>query len=148
MSNTLNYKRMQSRLLALQALYASQYSQKPFRICLDEVSRSSFMAEEYDDWKNIADHHFTSTLLEGCQQRNHVIDAMLGEYLKDSGKTIFSLDKVLYMIFFLAVEELISDLAENPKITISAWLDVTHSYFDENAAYFVNAILDRIAKNL
>ena len=150
-------RRSAARLLAVQAIYQSAFTDMPLDACI-----KSFLAGEIggqaltDDEDGIdefeqridlqkPDPDLFSKIVRGAAARTDDIDPMISESLSDD----WSADR-LELTVRAILRAGIWELLENPKVparvVISEYIDIAHAFYQGSEPKMVNAVLDRLAK--
>ena len=145
MSNARSLPRSAARLAAVQALYQHQMEGTAPARLLNEFHQHRLGREIEDEQYAEADVDFFDDLVSGSIARRDEIDALLTERLAQ-GWSIARLDKTMLQILRAGAYELLARPDIPVGTAISEYLDVTHAFFDQREAKFVNGLLDAVAK--
>lgn len=137
--------RAASRLAAVQALYQHDMEKTPLAQLLDEFHRHRLGAEIDDDQYAQAETAFFDDLVKGVLARREEIDTLLQSKLAESWK-LDRLDRTMLQILRAGAYELLARADVPTAAAISEYLDVTHAFFENREAKFVNGVLDSVAK--
>ena len=137
--------RSAARLAAVQALYQRQMEDTHLARLLDEFHQHRLGREIEDAQYADAEVDFFDDVVSGVIARHDEIDALLTERLAE-GWTLARLDKTMLQILRAGTYELLARADVPTGTAISEYLDVTHAFFDQREAKFVNGVLDAVAK--
>jgi len=143
-------KRSLSRLVGVQILYQHSYNSNDRNILeiMDEVIDNYTIdgKEEVKSYRKKVEMNFLRNLVNGSILVLDKLDQEISKHL-DKKRKLEEIDDVILQILRLGVFEL-KFIKDNPyKVTISEYVDITHSFYNKNQIDFVNAILDKIAQN-
>ena len=139
--------RAAARLAAVQALYQHDMERTPQAQLLDEFHHHRLGAEIDDDQYAKAETAFFDDIVIGVLARHEEIDTLIAERLAE-GWRLERLDKTMLQILRAGTYELMARADVSTGTAISEYLDVTHAFFDEREAKFVNGVLDAVAKGV
>ena len=137
--------RSAARLAAVQALYQCQMEDTPLARLLDEFHQHRLGREIEDAQYADAEVAFFDDIVSGVIARQDEIDALLAGRLAE-GWTLARLDRTMLQILRAGTYELLARADVPTGTAISEYLDVTHAFFDQREAKFVNGLLDAVAK--
>ncbi len=137
--------RSAARLAAVQALYQRQMEDTHLARLLDEFHQHRLGREIEDAQYADAEVDFFDDIVSGVIARQDEIDALLTARLAD-GWTLARLDKTMLQILRAGTYELLARADVPTGTAIGEYLDVTHAFFDQREAKFVNGLLDAVAK--
>ena len=137
--------RSAARLAAVQALYQRQMEDTPLARLLDEFHQHRLGREIEDAQYADAEVAFFDDIVSGVIARQDEIDALLAGRLAE-GWTLARLDRTMLQILRAGTYELLARADVTTGTAISEYLDVTHAFFDQREAKFVNGLLDAVAK--
>lgn len=137
--------RSAARLAAVQALYQRQMEDTHLARLLDEFHQHRLGREIEDAQYADAEVDFFDDIVSGVVARQDEIDALLAARLAE-GWTLARLDKTMLQILRAGTYELIARADVPTGTAIGEYLDVTHAFFDQREAKFVNGVLDAVAK--
>lgn len=137
--------RSAARLAAVQALYQRQMEDTHLARLLDEFHQHRLGREIEDAQYADAEVDFFDDIVSGVIARQDEIDALLAARLAE-GWTLARLDKTMLQILRAGTYELIARADVPTGTAIGEYLDVTHAFFDQREAKFVNGVLDAVAK--
>ncbi len=144
-------KRSLSRLMAVQTLYQYQYHGEENDILkiMDEVIDNYAIdpnKEDASSYRKKIDITFLRNLISGITLVLDKIDKKIAESLEENHNFKDIPDVMLQILRFGTFE--LQFMKENPfKVIINEYVDITNSFYDKNKINFVNAILDKIAKD-
>ena len=90
---------------------------------------------------------FIKDVVQGTIERNDLIEDTISKYLAED-LDFKRTDKLLKIIIFAAVFELLFKHNNPVKVIISEYLKTSEFFLEKAQIKFVNAILDKIAKNI
>lgn len=129
--------RSHARRLALQALYQIQINPQPWQ----DIHRQ-FAA---DPESSRADPEYFRQLIEGVAANREALDARLAEWCEIAPQ---DLDPIEHAVLWLGVHELMS-AAELPyRVVLTEAVQLAKQFGATDGHKFVNAVLDRSAKEL
>jgi N utilization substance protein B len=139
--------RSAARLAAVQALYQFEMETPELTGLIDEFHRHR-LGREIEDVEYLdADVAFFDDVVRGVVARRDEIDARLAARLAE-GWSLPRLDKTMLQILRAGAYELIARADITVGTVINEYLDVTHAFFDQREAKFVNGLLDAVAKDV
>ena len=137
--------RSAARLAAVQALYQRQMEDTHLARLLDEFHQHRLGREIEDAQYADAEVAFFDDIVSGVIARQDEIDALLAGRLAE-GWALARLDRTMLQILRAGTYELLARADVTTGTAISEYLDVTHAFFDQREAKFVNGLLDAVAK--
>ena len=139
--------RSAARLAAVQALYQQEMEGLPVPQLLHEFHHHRLGATidgiEYAD----AETAFCDDLVKGVDARREEIDALIAANLAE-GWSLERLDKPMRQILRAGSYELVARADVATASAISEYVDVAKAFYDKREAAFVNALLDKVAKDV
>jgi N utilization substance protein B len=139
--------RSAARLAAVQALYQQEMEGLPVPQLLHEFHHHRLGATidgiEYAD----AETAFFDDLVKGVDARREEIDALIAANLAE-GWSLERLDKPMRQILRAGSYELVARADVATASAISEYVDVAKAFYDKREAAFVNALLDKVAKDV
>jgi len=148
-------QRSSARLCAVQAMYLTEFTDRPLTEVLSDFLNQRLGGEVLQD---IDDSEvmtptvppeptvFTSLVrgaFEQKEQLKETIDASL-----DGDRNVERLEAILASILRVGVFEMMNCLDVPPKVIISEYVDIAHAFFGGPEPKLVNAVLDRVAKSV
>ncbi|MBE9560148.1 MAG: transcription antitermination factor NusB [Proteobacteria bacterium] len=129
--------RGKSRRLAMQAIYQWQMTG-------DNISD---IKQQFFDENNMAklDTAFFSEMVSGVASSISELDPLLEKYMS---RTVESVDPVERSILRLATYEFINRLDVPYRVVLNEAVTITKEFCAENSHTFVNAVLDKVAKEI
>lgn len=128
--------RRAARLAAVQALYQRD---------LNEMSPAEIVAEFITHrQEELGDRGFFGELVNGVAGRLPDIDGMVSGALSE-GWTVERLEAVLRAILRAGVFELLERKDVPPRVIISEYVEIAHSFFAGREPAMVNGVLDKLA---
>jgi transcription antitermination protein NusB len=134
--------RRRAREAALQMLYQTEVGQLPFIEAAHNHSVMGDDALEIDE----ESREFAVELARGSWQDKQVIDGYIADATRNwRVERLAVIDRLLLR---LAVHELLSHPATPPRVVIDEAIELARVYSGEEAAKFVNGVLDGVFKRL
>lgn len=129
--------RGKSRRLAMQAIYQWQMTG-------DNISD---IKQQFFDENNMAklDAAFFSEMVSGVASSISELDPLLEKYMS---RSVESVDPVERSILRLATYEFINRLDVPYRVVLNEAVTITKEFCSENSHTFVNAVLDKVAKEI
>ena len=90
---------------------------------------------------------FIKDVTEGTIERKELIEETIIKYLKDD-IDLKRTDKLLKIIIYAAVFELLYKPHTSSKIIIKEYLNASNFFIDQSQTKFLNALLDKISKKI
>ena len=90
---------------------------------------------------------FIKDVVQGTLERKDLIEETVSKYLADD-LDLKRTDKLLKIIIFAAIFELMFKHNSPTKVIISEYVKTSEFFLEKAQIKFVNAILDKIAKNI
>ena len=126
-----------SRRLALQALYQWQMTGQSFPALRNQYTSDEGYAE--------VDPEFFQQLLQGVVEDSAALDAMIGGWLD---RPVAQLDPVEHAVLLIGVEELRAHVEVPYKVVLNECVELTKKFGATDGHKFINAVLDRAARQL
>ncbi|MBP9130210.1 MAG: transcription antitermination factor NusB [Steroidobacteraceae bacterium] len=126
-----------SRRLALQALYQWQMTGQSFPELRNQYTSDEGYAE--------VDAEYFQQLLQGVIDDSVALDAMIGGWLD---RPVAQLDPVEHAVLLLGVEELRAHVEVPYKVVLNECVELTKKFGATDGHKFINAVLDRAARQL
>ena len=126
-----------SRRLVLQALYQWQMTGQSFPELRNQYTSDEGYAE--------VDPEFFQQLLQGVVEDSAALDAMIGEWLD---RPVAQLDPVEHAVLLIGVEELRAHVEVPYKVVLNECVELTKKFGATDGHKFINAVLDRAARQL
>ena len=140
-------RRSAARLGAVQALYQIETADATPSIVVQEFIDIRLGSEiegvEYAD----ADPDYFSEIVRGVHGQLETVDANVNTALS-GGWATERLDRTVRQILRAGAWELMSRIDVPSKVIINEYVDVTHSFFEDQEPGFVNGVLDRLSREL
>jgi len=141
--NVDNAARHAARLAAVQAIYQMELTSLEAEAVIDEFVEHRFAESGSTTGP---DAEFFGDLVRGVPNRQKEIDRAIAQCLAADWK--FSrIDSILRAILRAGGYELIARADVPAKVVIDEYLDITHAFFQGDEPGFVNAALDKLARN-
>jgi N utilization substance protein B len=135
--------RRRARAVALQALYECEIGGLSPQQALGVLHPAG--APEVDD-PGEREHPFVVSLVRGAMEHRDALDERIGEAARNwRVERMATLDR---LVMRLAVEELTAHRDSPPRVVISEAIELARAYSGEDAAKFVNGVLDGVYKRL
>ena len=129
--------RSMSRRLALQALYQWQMTGQSFPELRNQYTSDEGYAE--------VDAEYFQQLLQGVIDDSVALDAMIGGWLD---RPVAQLDPVEHAVLLIGVEELRAHVEVPYKVVLNECVELTKKFGATDGHKFINAVLDRAARQL
>lgn len=126
-----------ARKLAMQALYRLQLNEGPWQDLITDFRAEEDMAR--------ADADFFLALVQGVATQRESLDERLASY---TDRKPAELDPVEHAILLIGVQELIHHPEVPWRVVLNEAVSVTKRFGATDAHKFVNAVLDRAAREL
>jgi N utilization substance protein B len=135
--------RRRARAVALQALYECEVGGLTPQQALGVLHHAG--APEVDD-PGEDEHSFVVALVRGAIDNREALDERIGEAAKNwRVERMAVLDR---LVMRLALEELLSHRDTPPRVVISEAIELARAYSGEDAAKFVNGVIDGAYRKL
>ena len=135
--------RHRARAAALQALYECEIGGLTPQQAFGVLHRAG--PPEVDD-PGESEHGFVTALVNGAMQNRAALDERIGDAARNwRVERMAVLDR---LVMRLAVEELLSHRESPPRVVISEAIELARAYSGEDAAKFVNGVLDGVYRRL
>lgn len=135
--------RHRARVVALQALYECEVGGLTPQQALGVLHHAG--APDVDD-PGEAEHAFMVALVRGAMDHRHALDERIGDATKNwRVERMAILDR---LVIRLAVQELLAHRESPPRVVISEAIELARAYSGEEAAKFVNGVLDGVYRRL
>ncbi len=144
-------KRSLARLMAVQILYQKDFNSSNQN--LDKIKNDvieNYVLDCGDDissYKNKIDEKFLENLLSGVSMVETNLDEKIINNLK-AGWSLKALEEPILQILRCAIFELNYVKNVPAKVVLDEYVSIAASFFDSKKVTFVNAIIDKIAKDL
>jgi transcription antitermination protein NusB len=126
-----------SRRLALQALYQWQMTGQSFAELRNQYATDEGYAE--------VDAEYFQLLLQGIVEGAPALDAMLGDWLD---RPVAQLDPVEHAVLLIGLEELRVYLDVPYRVVLNEGVELAKKFGATDGHKFINAVLDRAARQL
>lgn len=143
MSSPGERQRHSARLAAVQALYQMEITGVDADSVLEEFNAFRF-GREPEITPGEPDEAFFADVIHGVPARQEEIDAAITKCLASNWR-LSRVDSILRAILRAGAYELIARPDVPAKVVINEYVELTHAFFAENEAPFVNAALDKLA---
>lgn len=139
--------RSAARLAAVQALYQMDMVSTDLNEIVAEFEAHRLDGDIDGDVLSAADRDLFRSLLAGVVRDQRVLDPMVARHLAE-GWRLARIDSTLRAILRSGAFEL-SALGDVPaRVVINEYVEIAHAFFDGDEPKVVNAILDRLAREL
>jgi len=135
-----------ARLAAVQALYQMELSKQGANAVILQFRNHEFGYDGEDGFV-AADEDLFEDLVRGVVDNQDRIDAAITERLSEKWK-LSRLDVTLRALLRTATSELMLRLDVPAKVVIDQYVTIAMDFYDGGEPKFVNASLDKIARNL
>lgn len=135
--------RRRARAAALQALYECEVGGLTPQQALGVLHHAG--PPEVDD-PGEAEHAFVARLVRGAMDQRSALDERIGDAAKNWRlERMATIDR---LVLRLALQELMAHRDSPPRVVISEAIELARSYSGEDAAKFVNGVLDGAFRRL
>jgi N utilization substance protein B len=135
--------RHRARAAALQALYECEIGGLTPQQALGVLHHAG--PPDVDD-PGETEHAFVISLVRGAMQNREALDERIGDAAKNwRVERMATLDR---LVMRLALEELLRHRESPPRVVMSEAIELARSYSGEDAAKFVNGVLDGAYRRL
>ena len=131
--------RRKGRILAFQALYSWDVSQSS----LEDILNFSWISENTP----IEETTFASIIISGTVEHVAEIDELIKTHLS-ANWTLERINKVSLAILRTSIYEMKFQTGSEPKIVIDEAVNIAREYGLEDSYKFINAVLDKIGKEI
>ena len=114
---------------------------------IQKLYGSSMNPEESIQYPKSQYKKFIKDVVEGTMERSELIEETLKKYLNDD-LDLKKTDKLLKLIIFAAVFELMFKHNNPTKVIISEYIKTSEHFLEKAQIKYLNAILDKIAKKI
>ena len=114
---------------------------------IQKIYGSLFNPDENIDYPKSQYKKFIKDVVEGTLERRELIEEKISEHLKND-INLTNTDKLLKIILFAAVFELLFKHNNSKKVIISEYLKTAEHFLEDIQIKYLNAILDKISKIL
>jgi N utilization substance protein B len=140
-------RRSATRLGAVQALYQIETAEATPGIVIQEFIDIRLGSEiegiEYAD----ADPEFFSDIVKGVHEQLDAVDAKIDTALT-GGWATSRLDRTVRQILRAGTYEMMARIDVPSRVIINEYVDVAHSFYENQEPGFVNGVLDRLSREL
>ncbi len=149
-----------ARTAAVQALYQMDMAGTDLNAVIEEFQHMRFAAHavtsggpdahneiDPDEKAEGADAQFFADILRGVVRRQLDVDPMIDLQLAE-GWRLVRVDSILRAILRAGVFELMERSDVPARVVINEYINVAHSFFDDEEPRVVNGVLDRIARKV
>lgn len=114
---------------------------------VQKLYSSSFNPDEIIEYPKSQYKKFIKDVVQGTIERNELIEETVNKYLAED-LNLKRTDKLLKTILYAAVFELIFKHNNPTKVIISEYVKTSEFFLEKAQIKFLNAILDKISKNI
>ncbi len=140
-------RRSAARLAAVQALYQMDLTGKGYEAIVREFERH-WMGKEIEDHQyKPADGAFFRVIVQGVLDKQRRIDPAVDELLA-KGWPLKRVEAVMRAILRAGAYELMMTPDTPAKVVISEYVDIARAFFEKDETAMVNAVLDRLARDV
>lgn len=139
--------RRAARLAAVQAVYQMELTGRDADDVTREFIEHRFAGESEPATTGSPDEVFFADIVHGVPHHQTEIDRAVARCLA-ADWTLGRMDSILRAILRAAAYELIARPDVPSKVVFDEYLDITHAFFQGDEPGFVNAVLDRLAKDV
>jgi transcription antitermination protein NusB len=139
--------RTAARIAAVQALYQMDMAGTDVNDVIAEFIEQHFEGDNRNETLATADRVFFADILRAVVRRQREIDPMIDEQLA-TGWRLVRVDSILRAILRAGVAEILDRSDVPARVAINEYVNVAHTFFDEDEPRVVNGILDKLARRL
>ncbi len=149
-----------ARTAAVQALYQMDMAGTDLNQVIEEFEHLRFAAAavtsgasdahsdiDPDEKTEGADAQFFADILRGVVRKQRDIDPIIDQHLVE-GWRLVRVDSILRAILRAGVFELMERSDVPARVVINEYINVAHSFFDDEEPRVVNGVLDKIARKV
>jgi len=114
---------------------------------IQKLYGNSFNSEAIIDYQKSQYKKFIKDVVQGTIERNDLIEETVSKYLAED-LDLKRTDKLLKIIIFAAIFELMFRHNSPTKVIINEYVKTSEFFLEKAQIKFVNAILDKISKNI
>jgi len=114
---------------------------------IQKLYSASLNPEETIEYPKSQYKKFIKDVVQGTIERNELIEETAEKYLAED-LDLKRTDKILKIILFAAIFELIFKHNNPRKVIISEYVKTSEFFLEKSQIKFLNAILDKISKNI
>ncbi|MDC0473044.1 antitermination protein [Pelagibacteraceae bacterium] len=114
---------------------------------IQKLYSSLINPDEIIEYKKSQYKKFIKDVVQGTLERRELIEETLTEYLSDD-INLKRTDKLLKIIIFAAIYELMFKHNNPIKVIISEYLKASEYFLEKSQIKYLNAILDKISKKI
>lgn len=131
--------RRKGRILAFQGVYSWDVSHSP----VEDILNFSWLQNNSEDESRT----FASFIISGTVEHLSEIDELIKNHLSDNW-TLERINKVSLAILRTSIFEMKFQKGSQPKIVIDEAVNIAREYGLEDSYKFINAVLDKIGKEV
>lgn len=137
--------RRAARLAAVQAVYQMEQTGADAEAVIEEFVAHRFGHEAEVSPAGVPEKDFFADLVRGVPHRQTEIDRAVLRALSANWK-LQRIDSILRAILRVAAYELVGRPDVPARVAIDEYVEIAHAFFEGEEVGFVNAILDRLAR--
>ena len=137
--------RRNTRKVAVQAVFQFFFSKEDIKKILEEFC--NYRIKEFSNYKRRYDIKFLEQIVIGVHKNEDKIIKIIECNLSDNW-LVERLDLTMKAIISLAIYELINYKDTPLQVIINEYVSIANQYLDQSNTWFINGILDNIAKNI
>ena len=122
-------------------------NQSPRIKVIQKLYNSLMNPESEIDYPKSQYKKFIKDVVQGTIERNDLIEEMIAKYL-GTDLDLKRTDKLLKIIIYAAIFELMFKHNNPTKVIISEYVKTSEFFLEKAQIKFLNAVLDKIAKNI
>lgn len=143
--------RRKGRILAFQGLYSWDVSKSP----VEDILNFSWLQKDSEEDEgqtkvtgdSLEERTFASLIISGTIEHIQEIDALIEKHLSENW-TLERINKVSLAILRTSIYEMKFQNGSQPKIVIDEAVNIAREYGLEDSYKFINAVLDKIGKEV
>jgi N utilization substance protein B len=139
--------RTAARIAAVQALYQMDMAGTDVNDVISEFIEQRFEGDNRNETLATADRVFFADILRAVLRRQREIDPMIDEQLA-AGWRLVRVDSILRAILRGGVAEILDRSDVPARVVINEYVNVAHTFFDDDEPRVVNGVLDKIARRI
>jgi len=139
-------QKIAARLAGVQILYQIKLNDQDVKSALNDFITHRIGFDLDGDVFVPADKDLLKEIVNGCSERSDDIDNIFLTALKEGKRT--SVEILLEAIIKLGIYELIANSKIDAAIIINDYMSITNGFYEGSETKIVNAILDKVAKQV
>lgn len=141
-------KRRAARLAAVQALYQMRATDAASEDVIEEFSNHRLGKEIDGIVYAPADSALFADVVRGAEARREEIDKWIETSLEGGDWRLERLERIMLVLLQAGTYELLGRPDVPSAVVIDEYVELAHAFFGDSEAGFVNAILDRLARDI